>query len=51
MKSHGGADAAGVANALVIAADLASSDYLGQIERKRLDAFERAPRRRTESAG
>ena len=33
VKSHGGADAAGVANALVVAADLAGSDYLQQIER------------------
>ncbi len=40
VKSHGGADAAGVANALVIAADLAGSDYLRQIERN-LAAFER----------
>ncbi len=38
VKSHGGADAAGVANALVIAADLAGSDYLQQIERN-LEAF------------
>ena len=40
VKSHGGADAAGVANALVIAAELAASDYLAQIERN-LAAFER----------
>lgn len=40
VKSHGGADAAGVANALVVAADLAASDYLAQIERN-LDAFAR----------
>ena len=33
VKSHGGADAAGVANALVVAAELARSDYLAQIER------------------
>ena len=41
VKSHGGADAAGVANALVVAADLAGSDYLQQIERN-LDAFAEA---------
>ncbi len=40
VKSHGGADAAGVANALVVAADLAASDYLAAIARN-LDAFER----------
>ena len=40
VKSHGGADAAGVANALVIAAELSGSDYLSQIERN-LAAFER----------
>ena len=33
VKSHGGADAAGVANALVVAANLAGSDYLAQIDR------------------
>jgi glycerol-3-phosphate acyltransferase PlsX len=31
VKSHGGADAAGFANAIVVAADLASSDYLREI--------------------
>ena len=41
VKSHGGADAAGVANALVVAAELAASDYLRQIERN-LAAFEGA---------
>ena len=33
VKSHGGADAAGVANALKVAADLAASDYVAAIER------------------
>jgi phosphate acyltransferase len=33
LKSHGGADAKGVANALVMAADLAASDYAAQIAR------------------
>ena len=44
VKSHGGADAAGVANALKVAVELASSDYLTQIARN-LAAFEgaRAP--------
>ena len=49
VKSHGGADAAGVANALVIAADLAGSDYLGQIEQN-LAAFEAAAAPATETA-
>jgi glycerol-3-phosphate acyltransferase PlsX len=33
VKSHGGADARGYANAIRIAADLASSDYAAQIDR------------------
>ncbi len=33
VKSHGGADAKGVANALVMAADLAASDYAAKIAR------------------
>jgi glycerol-3-phosphate acyltransferase PlsX len=33
IKSHGGADARGYANAIRIAADLASSDYAAQIDR------------------
>ena len=33
VKSHGGADAAGFANALIVAADLAASDYATQIAR------------------
>ena len=41
VKSHGGADAVGVANALVVAAELAGSDYLAQIDRN-LGAFERS---------
>ena len=50
VKSHGGADAAGVANALVIAADLAASDYLAQIERN-LAAFERQRTAQAEDRG
>ena len=42
LKSHGGADAAGVANAIVMAHSLASSDYAGQIARN-LARFEPAP--------
>ena len=40
VKSHGGADAKGFANALKVAADLATSDYAVQIarNRERLDA-------------
>ena len=49
VKSHGGADAAGVANALVVAADLARSDYLQQIARN-LAAFESQGAREAESA-
>jgi glycerol-3-phosphate acyltransferase PlsX len=33
IKSHGSADAKGFANAIVVAADLASSDYSAQIDR------------------
>ncbi len=33
VKSHGGADAAGFANAIVVAADLARSDHAAEIER------------------
>ena len=49
VKSHGGADAEGVANALVIAADLACSDYLAHIERN-LAAVERPAAAPAESA-
>jgi glycerol-3-phosphate acyltransferase PlsX len=35
VKSHGGADAKGFANALKVAADLATSDYAAQIARNR----------------
>jgi glycerol-3-phosphate acyltransferase PlsX len=35
VKSHGGADAKGFANALKVAADLATSDYAAQISRNR----------------
>ena len=42
LKSHGGADAAGVANAIVMAHSLASSDYAGQIARN-LARVETAP--------
>ena len=49
VKSHGGADAAGVANALVVAADLAGSDYLRQIERN-LQAFSAAAAAPAETA-
>ncbi len=33
VKSHGGADAKGFANAIVVAADLARSDYSSEIDR------------------
>jgi glycerol-3-phosphate acyltransferase PlsX len=33
VKSHGGADARGFANAIVVAAEMAASDYAAQIER------------------
>ena len=41
VKSHGGADAAGFADALVIAHDLAASDYAAQIARN-MKAFDAA---------
>ncbi len=36
VKSHGGADARGFANALVVAADLAQSDYSTEINQNML---------------
>jgi phosphate acyltransferase len=33
VKSHGGADAKGFANAVVVAADMALSDYSAEIDR------------------
>ena len=33
VKSHGGADARGFANAVVVAADMARSDFAGEIDR------------------
>jgi glycerol-3-phosphate acyltransferase PlsX len=49
VKSHGGADARGFANALKVAADLATSDYAAQIARNR-ERLDRALARAAEAS-
>ena len=54
VKSHGGADAKGFANAIKVAADLAASDYAAEIAHKMKgrvsEALERASHRATEAS-